>query len=64
MYISTLLNLGHRWRGMIIFMSLPFYHHENTPWYSLYTRLGVTQSRSEHYEEERSILPESCRVVP
>jgi hypothetical protein len=45
-YSFTILDLGSRWRCVIIFMLLPLYPRGNSLLYPLDRRLGVSQSRS------------------
>jgi hypothetical protein len=54
---SRILELGTRWRWMVSFTSGQFYPQGKSPWYTLYRRLGGTQSRSGLGGEEKNSQP-------
>jgi hypothetical protein len=49
-----ILDLGTRWRWVVIFIPRPLYPQGNSPWYPLDRRLGGPQSRSGRGGEEKN----------
>jgi hypothetical protein len=52
-----ILDLGTRWRCVVIFMPQPLYPQGKSPWYTLDRRLDGPQSQSGHGGEEKNSQP-------
>jgi hypothetical protein len=61
-YISTILDLGTRWRWVISFTLLPLYPLKSSNQCPFYTRFGGSQSRSGHCGIERWLLGRPTRI--
>ena len=51
-----ILNIGTRWRR-VVYVSPGCFIPRKEPWYPPNRRLGGSQSQSEHFEEEKNLLP-------
>jgi hypothetical protein len=56
-YISTITDLGTRWRWAVNFTFWSLYIRGKSPWYPLYRRMGGYQSGSGHCGEEKILAP-------
>jgi hypothetical protein len=50
----SILDLGTRWRWVVIFTPRPLYPQGKSSWYPLDRRLGGAQSRSGRDDEEKN----------
>jgi hypothetical protein len=63
-YISTILDLGTKWKRVVSFKPRPLYRRGDIPRYPLYRRLGGTQNRYGSCGVEKNIFPPAGNRTP